>query len=93
MASRHEWSDITGSIAMDISNLERASMRLDTHALLRIQDGAGQGVAVVDGMVWITQDGDPRDVFVAGGQSFRLDRPGLTIVQALEPTRLLMLAG
>ena len=58
---------------------------------MRIQDGAGQSVAVFDGLVWVTQDGDPRDAFVARGEIFALDRPGLTLIEALADTRLLVL--
>lgn len=58
---------------------------------LRIQDGAGQSVAVFDGLVWVTQDGDPRDEFVANGETFMLDRPGLAVIEALADTRLLVL--
>lgn len=77
---------------MNTFDLERLATTLDKRELLRIRDGQGSGVAVLDGVVWVTQDGDPRDVFVGPGASFAFDRPGLAIVQALEPTRLFMLA-
>ena len=77
---------------MKTFDLEHLATTLDTRALLRISDGQGSGVAVLDGVVWVTQDGDPRDVFLGPGESFAFDRPGLTIVQALAPTRLLMLS-
>ena len=58
---------------------------------LRIEDGAGQSIAVFDGMVWVTQDGDPRDAFVGKGQTFTLDRSGVSLIEALSDTRLLVL--
>ena len=72
------------------ANLDHALTRLDAGALLRIADPDGRGVAVFSGSVWITQQGDARDVFVDSGESFTFDRPGLALVQALRPTQLLV---
>src|SRR5688572_12846579 len=37
------------------------------------------------GTIWLTQDGDVRDIVLRSGQSFRLTRPGCTIAQSLSP--------
>jgi len=42
--------------------------------------------------VWITQDGDPRDIFLGEGELLTLDSPQMTIVQALADTRLFVFA-
>ncbi len=42
-------------------------------------------VASQSGTVWITQDGDPRDIVLAPGESVVLERSTPTIVQAFEP--------
>jgi hypothetical protein len=78
---------------MDNSNLDRAAIFLEEDALLKIRRGQGQSLLVVEGLVWVTQTGDPRDVFLAPNEFFVLNGPGRTIVQALEPSRLLVLAG
>ncbi|MBC7954769.1 MAG: DUF2917 domain-containing protein [Cytophagales bacterium] len=44
----------------------------------------GQRVEVRTGQVWITQDGDPRDVILDANQCFTLDRSGHALVSALE---------
>ncbi len=74
------------------NDLEHAARTLAKDALMRIRKGRGQIVTVLEGVVWITQDSDPRDIFLADGESFTLDGSRMTIVQALEPTRLLVLA-
>jgi hypothetical protein len=61
--------------------------------VLRIDDGAGRGIAVFDGMVWITQTGDERDVFLRGGESFHFDRGGIALVEALRDARVVMWDG
>ena len=36
------------------------------------------------GSIWVTQDGDPRDVVLAQGQSLVVERDGPLLVQALD---------
>ena len=43
----------------------------------------GAIVACERGCIWLTQDGDPRDVVLAGGQVHRVDRRSRVIVTAL----------
>jgi hypothetical protein len=57
---------------------------------LRIADGRAHVVAVFEGQVWLTHDGDSRDVFLEAGDSFTFDRPGVTLVQAMRDARLLV---
>ena len=52
---------------------------------LSLPDAAGVRVASQSGTVWITQDGDPRDIVLAPGESVVLERSTPTIVQAFEP--------
>jgi hypothetical protein len=63
---------------------------LSRDATLRIADGRPHVVDVFEGQIWLTQDGDERDIFLEGGDSFSVSGAGLTLVQALRDTRLLV---
>lgn len=52
--------------------------------LLKVRGGAGNAIVCHSGSVWVTQDGDQRDIILDAGESFVLDRNGATLVQALE---------
>jgi hypothetical protein len=66
--------------------------RLGAGQLVKIGDAKGLVLAVFDGLVWVTQDGDPRDAFVAKGGAFAFDRQGLAIIEALKESRIAVLA-
>jgi len=50
---------------------------------LRLPDGAGLEVRCLLGNLWITEEGDGEDRIIANGESFVLDRPGLSLATAL----------
>jgi len=52
--------------------------------LLRVGGGAGNAIVCHSGSVWVTQDGDLRDIILGAGESFVIERNGPTLVQALE---------
>lgn len=56
--------------------MRRQTFNLHTHKGQRIECRTGQ--------LWITQDGDSRDVILGSDESFTLDRSGRTLVSALE---------
>jgi len=70
-----------------------ALSRLGPGQYLKVDGSAGQTLAVFDGLVWVTQAGDPRDAFVAPGDAFTFDRPGLALVEALSDSRLALLSA
>ena len=61
-----------------------ASIELSRNKLVRVADGRGIEVSVVYGSVWITQHQDPNDICLGAGESFRIDRDGVTVVSALK---------
>ncbi len=48
---------------MDTS-LSQSTTKLARGEILRVDSALGQSIAIVRGMVWITQEGDPRDTFL-----------------------------
>ena len=65
-----------------------ASTALPQRSTLALHDRLGERIDCLGGRLWITQDGDQRDVVLEPGESFELDRPGLALVSALSDARL-----
>ena len=63
---------------------------LKAGSILRVCDGEGRAIVVFEGRVWITQSGDLRDTVLSAGESFSVDRPGLTLVQAFRDSKLIL---
>jgi len=68
----------------NIVSLPRHTRRaaLDRRQTLLLKNAQGTVVAVERGCVWITLERDPRDIVLAKGMRFVIDRPGRTIVAA-----------
>ncbi len=62
--------------------LDAGALRLAQGQTLRVRDAEGSTICAREGAVWITQENSTRDVVLEAGGCFRLDRPGLAVVQA-----------
>jgi len=62
-------------------------------ALLRVDDGAGLLVQVLEGEVWVTEEGSGTDYMLVPGQRMRLDRRGAAIGQALRRSAVRLLSA
>ena len=62
---------------------------LEPGALLRIRNARGRSVTVVRGVVWITQEGDTRDVLAVERNTFTFDRDGLALAHSLRAPAIL----
>ena len=62
---------------------------LERNELFRL-DGDQRDLIVkaVEGRIWLTQTGDPRDIILEKGQTFQVDRSGLVLLQGLPAARL-----
>ena len=77
---------------MDTS-LTKSITKLARGEILRVDRALGQSIAVVQGMLWITQEGDRRDIFLSDGDSFVFSRRGTALAQAVTDTKLLAFVG
>jgi hypothetical protein len=59
------------------------SRRLPADRVLRVERPLGQTVRCVEGCVWLTFDGDSRDVVLEAGSEHRCDRNARLLVQAI----------
>jgi|HubBroStandDraft_6_1064221.scaffolds.fasta_scaffold3724087_1 hypothetical protein len=64
------------------SRQDPIKLELRAREVVNIEDGEGLTVACLDGILWITQASDAKDVVLHDGESFVLDRPGLALVSA-----------
>jgi hypothetical protein len=57
-------------------------LKLKDKDFLRLKGARGVAIEVVDGRVWITEDGHQGDRFLAAGGSYRVGGDGLVLVEA-----------
>lgn len=70
---------------------EFGARQLTAREVLSIRDGLGRAVTCCAGMLWITQEGDRRDILLGPGQRFVIDRQGLALISpALEASAALV---
>ena len=67
---------------MDLSQIE-ASIPIHSGQPLRLRNGYGRRITVIEGNVWVTQDSDARDIVLSAGDDFRFDRQVDALVSAL----------
>jgi len=52
---------------------------------------SGRRVEVLSGAIWITQDGDLRDIVLGSGEAFDFERAGDALLSAFDDSRYLVL--
>ena len=68
--------------------LTQANFALDAHRMMALTNAEGAEVKVLTGQLWLTMDGDQRDIFLAPGDVHSIERGGLTLINAIEPSVL-----
>jgi Protein of unknown function (DUF2917) len=68
--------------------LAQANIALEARHAMSLTDAVGAQVALLKGHVWLTTDGDVRDIFLAPGEVHSIQRGGLTLINAVEPSVL-----
>jgi len=70
--------------------LEGSTLVLDSLQRIALRDAAGATAQVKSGELWITLENDRRDILLASGDSWTIDRDGLTLVQAEVPSTIVL---
>ena len=65
-----------------------SSLLLDRRDTISLIDAAGAIATLEKGCLWITMDGDIRDIVLAAGQSWTVERNGRTLLHAEAPSTL-----
>jgi hypothetical protein len=70
--------------------LSGGAVQLARGQSLKVRDGAGSTIRARRGALWITEERSAQDVVLAEGHAFRLERPGLAIVQAFRDAAIVI---
>ncbi|MES3015893.1 MAG: DUF2917 domain-containing protein [Pseudomonadota bacterium] len=76
---------------MNTTDLHPASISLHKGEIHRIHHGLGQRIEALNGCLWVTIDNDLRDIFVAAGEGFTVDRGGDTLISAMADSSFVLL--
>jgi len=71
----------------DFSPVLSQRLSLPGRSTLQLDDAEGTVIAVENGCLWITMENDSRDIVLAPGMRFEIDRSGRTIIAAEEDSR------
>ena len=64
----------------------RKVWRLAGRETLRLDDARGTMLQVARGVLWITLENDTRDIVLGDGDTFTIDRNGVSLAEAQGPT-------
>ena len=63
-------------------------IRLTLNEVMSIDGGGAVTLRCLEGIVWVTRPGDPRDYFLRAGEELRLGSAGPAVVEAHRAARI-----
>jgi hypothetical protein len=63
--------------------LNKGAVKLGPNQTLKVVDGAGSTVTVVEGSVWITEENRANDIVLSPGGKYTLRERGIALVNSL----------
>ena len=72
------------------TDLIHSATDLSRGQMLRIEDGQGSLVLCLNGTLWLTQEGDQRDIVLEAGEEALIEHDGLSILNALSDARFVL---
>ena len=69
------------------ANVDQARVQLDQAQFLHLVDAAGTTVVCLEGSLWITRDGCPKDVELSPGQTYLVEDAARVIVTGFGPSQ------
>jgi len=72
-------------------DLINGTRSLDKGRIRHVHTEKGRRVECLAGSIWITQDGDLRDIVLEPGEAFDFDRSGDALLSAFADSRYLLL--
>ena len=74
-------------------DLNLCGVTLAKSQIRRVDNPIGAQIHCLHGNLWLTQDGDPRDIILQPGEEHRFERDAVTYVSALSDASFLLLRG
>jgi len=68
--------------------LNQNGLCLERNKVVKLRGAIGHTVVCRSGSVWVTRDGDTRDVILRAGGTFTFDRDGPALLQAFEASAI-----
>ena len=76
---------------MNSNDLKLTSTSLRNGEALHLQRALGQRIEALVGRVWITMDGDLRDIVLDAGEGFTVDRATGVLISAISDAQFVVL--
>jgi hypothetical protein len=67
-------------------------LHLAHHAIHSVPDAAGVQIGCVEGTVWLTLDGDERDIILEAGEAFTAPEHRRALIYAMRPSRISLIS-